>query len=72
MSKALRFLQIMAKHQDCPHFTVFLTMKTSSQNVSITLRQISLKLHEHRGMQLQETPAYKNKWIKNIRLKFGP
>ena len=27
MSKALPFLQIMAKHQDCPFFTVFLTMK---------------------------------------------
>ena len=30
-------------------FTVFLTIKTSSQNVSITLPQISLKLHEHTG-----------------------
>ena len=30
-------------------FTVFLTTKTSSQNISITLLQISLKLHEHRG-----------------------
>ena len=46
---ALRFLQITAKHQDCPFFTVFLTIKTSSQNISITLLQISLKLHEHRG-----------------------
>ena len=49
MSKALRFLQIMAKHQDCPFLTVFLAIKTSSQNISITLLQISLKLHEHRG-----------------------
>ena len=49
MSKELRFLQIMAKHQDCAFFTVFLTIKTSSQNISITLLQISLKLHEHRG-----------------------
>ena len=49
MSKALLFLQIMAKHQDCPFFTVFLAIKTSSQNISITLLQISLKLHEHRG-----------------------
>ena len=49
MSKALRFLQITAEHQDCPFFTVFLTIKTSSQNISITLLQISLKLHEHRG-----------------------
>ena len=49
MSKALRFLQITAKRQDCPFFTVFLTIKISSQNISITLSQISLKLHEHRG-----------------------
>ena len=45
MSKALHFLQIMAKHQD----TVFLTIKTSFQNNSITPLQILLKLHEHRG-----------------------
>ena len=50
MSKALRFLQITAEHQDCPFFTVFLTIKTSSQNISIMLLQISLKLHEHRGV----------------------
>ena len=49
MSKALRFLQITAKHQDCPFLTVLLAIKTSSQNISITLLQISLKLHEHRG-----------------------
>ena len=49
MSKALRFLQITAKQQYCPFFTVFLTIKTLSQNISITLLQISLKLHEHRG-----------------------
>ena len=30
-------------------FTVLLTIKTSSQNISITLSQIPLKLHEHRG-----------------------
>ena len=45
----LHFLQIMAKEQYCPFFTVFLTTKTSSQNISITLLQITLKLHEHRG-----------------------
>ena len=28
---------------------LFQTIKTSSQNISITLLQISLKLHEHRG-----------------------
>ena len=49
MSKALRFLQITAEHQDCPFFTVFLTTKSLSQYISITLLQISLKLHEHRG-----------------------
>ena len=49
MSKALGFLQITAEHQDCPFFTVFLTTKSLSQNISITLLQISLKLHEHRG-----------------------
>ena len=49
MSKSLRFLQITTYHQDCPFFTVFLTIKTSSQNISITLLQISLKLNKHRG-----------------------
>ena len=49
MSKAPHFLQITAKQQYCPFFTVFLTIKTLSQNISITLLQISLKLHEHRG-----------------------
>ena len=48
MSKALRFLQITAKHQDCPFLTVVLAIKTSSQNISITLLQILLKLDEHR------------------------
>ena len=49
MSKALRFLQVTAEHQDCPFFTVFLTTKSLFQYISITLLQISLKLHEHRG-----------------------
>ena len=49
MSKALRFLQITAEHQDCTFFTVFLTTKSLSQNILITFLQISLKLHEHRG-----------------------
>ena len=30
-------------------FTVFLTVNTLSQSISVTLSQISLKLHEHRG-----------------------
>ena len=59
MSKAPRFLQITAEHRDCPSFTVFLTTKSLSQNISITLLQISLKLHEHRGgycrKKLQQT-----------------
>ena len=38
-----------AEHQDCPVFTVFLTIKTSVKNISITLLQISFKLQEHRG-----------------------
>ena len=49
MSKALRFLQITAEHQDCPFFVVFLTTNSLPQNNSIALLQISLKLHEHRG-----------------------
>ena len=49
MSKALRFLQITAEHQDCPFLTVFLNTKSLSQYISITFSQISLKLHEHRG-----------------------
>ena len=49
MSKALRFLQITAKHQDFPFLTVFLTIITSSQNISIKLLQILLKLHGHWG-----------------------
>ena len=54
MSKALRFLQITAKHQDTPFLTVFITMKTSPQNISITLLHILLKLHEHRGDHIGE------------------
>ena len=42
MSKALCFLQITAKHQDCPFVTVFLTIKTSSHNISITLYRFRL------------------------------
>ena len=42
MSKALRFLQITAKPHDFPFLTVFLTVKTSSQTISIKLLQICL------------------------------
>ena len=38
-----------AKRQDYPFFIVFPTIKTSSQNISIKLLQISLKRHERRG-----------------------
>ena len=34
ISKALRFLQITAEHQDCPVFAVFLTKETSPKNIS--------------------------------------
>ena len=47
--KALLFLQITAEHQDCPFFTLSLTIKTSFENISKTLKYISLKLHENRG-----------------------
>ena len=49
MSKALRFLQIITEHQDSPFCTLFLITKTLSQETSITLLQISLKLHERRS-----------------------
>ena len=50
MSKAPRFLQLTAVHQDRPFFTVFLAIKASSKSISITPdQQIPLKLHEHRG-----------------------
>ena len=37
-------LHATAEHQDCPVFTVFLTIKTSPKNISITFLQIFLKL----------------------------
>ena len=55
ISKVLRFLQKTAELYDCPFFTVFLTIKTLSQNVSITILQISPKLHEHRGGYWRKT-----------------
>ena len=63
MSKALRFLQITAKHQDFPFLTVFLTIITSSQNISITLLQILLKLHEHE-VSVLEKKAPVNDFVK--------
>ena len=49
MSEALRFLQITAEHQDCPIFTVFLSIKTLSQNISITLVESSMPLLEEKA-----------------------
>ena len=63
MSKALHFLQITAKQQYCPFFTVFLIIKTSSQNISITLLQILLKLHEHE-VSVLEKKAPVNDFVK--------
>ena len=37
ISKRHGFLQITPKHQDCSVFTLFLTIKTSSQNILVTL-----------------------------------
>ena len=54
--KAFRFLQITVKHQDCPFFAVFLSIKTSSQNISITLLQILLKLLKHRCSYCRKKP----------------
>ena len=44
MSKARRFLHIIAEHQDCPFFTVFLTIKTLSQNISMTRNTAASKI----------------------------
>ena len=57
MSKAPRLVQITVEHHDCPFSTVFLTIKTSSQDISITFLQIPLKLHEHRGGYILEKKA---------------
>ena len=62
MSKALCFLQITAEHQDCAFFTVFLTIKTLSQNISMTLLQISLKLHGHRDRYWKKKSSRKRFW----------
>ena len=58
MSKALRFLQITAEPHDFPFFTVFLTVKTSSQNISIKLLQILLKLCKHREDRIGEKSSF--------------
>ena len=55
-SKALRFLQITAKNQDFPFLTVFLIIKTSFQNISITLLRFCLNF----------TNAWRPYWRKNL------
>ena len=47
--KCASFSSDNGRTQYCPFLTLFLTIKTLSQNISITLLQISLTLHEHRG-----------------------
>ena len=54
MSKAFSFLQITAKPHDFLFLTVFLTVKTSSQTISIKLLQILLKLCQHREDRIGE------------------
>ena len=57
MSRALRFLQITAEHRDRPLFTVFVTI-----NISITLLQIPLKLHEHREAAIGGKSSHERLW----------
>ena len=57
MSKVLRFLQITAKHQDFPFFTVFLTIKTLSQNIPITLLQSVLTSRTSRPLSEEKAPT---------------
>ena len=64
MSKAPHFLQITAIHQHFPFLTVFLTIKTSSQNILIMLLQILLKLHEHQGEHIMEKKAPVNDFVR--------
>ena len=58
MSKAPRLVQIAVEHQDCLFFTtrVFLTIKTSSANISITLLQIRLKFTNIEGLLEEKAP----------------
>ena len=54
MSKALRFLQITAKQQDFPFLTVFLIIKTSFQNISITLFRFCLNFTNIKATVLEK------------------
>ena len=62
MSKALRFLQITAKHLDFLFFTVFVTIKTLLQNISILLLQISRKLHEDQDRSVEGKSSRERFW----------
>ena len=68
MSKALHFLQITAEHQDYQFFTIFVTTKSLSQNISITLLQILLKLHEQLPLMILEEqfPVPRNTSVSKI------
>ena len=57
MSRGLRFLQITAENQDRPLFALFLTI-----NISITLLQIPLKLHEHREAAIGGKSSHERFW----------
>ena len=57
MSKALRFLQKTAKPHDFLFLTVFLTVKTSSQTISIKLLQILLRLCKCREDRIGENSS---------------
>ena len=66
MSKALRFLCITAEHQDRPFFTVFLTIKTSSRNIPITLADRFRLNFERTSRRLLETEtASRERFWKN-------
>ena len=54
MSKALCFVQITAKRQDFPFLTVFLIIKTSFQNISITLLRFCLNLTNIKATVLEK------------------
>ena len=65
MSKVLRFLYTTAEHQDCPFFTVFLTIKTSSQNISISCRSILLELRTNVEETIEGGNSSRERFWKN-------
>ena len=54
MSKALRFLQITVKQQDFPFPAIFLIIKTSFQNISITLLRFCLNFTNIKATVLEK------------------